>query len=95
MVLALEVAEYFDAGFEPRDEEVVERDKADEGAEGFGGDGQDPFSDATVFGRGWAVAVGSDIVADPFRAFEEKLAFLGVKGKPVLDEDSADAFEKT
>ena len=75
MVLALEVVEYFDAGFEPRDEEVVERDKADEGAEGFGGDGQDPFSDATVFGRGWAVAVGSDIVADPFRAFEEKLAF--------------------
>ena len=51
------------------------------------------MADRIELGGGGAVAVGSEVVADPFDAVEEEFAFLWVERETPFGEDVADAFE--
>ena len=82
-----------DFEFEVWDKACVEVEEADKGMEGVTGSGNGPVSNGIVFRGGWAVAVGPEVVADPFDAIEEELAFLGVEGESPFGEDVADTFE--
>jgi hypothetical protein len=94
VVFFFEAAEGFDLGFEPRDKAIVVSDEADEGVEGHAVFRLKPVGEEVEFGLSRAVTIGSEVVADPFDAVFEKIAFLGVEGDTVLEEDSADATEK-
>lgn len=82
-----------DFEFKVWDKPCVEVEETDKGMEGLTGSGNGPVSNGIVFRGGWAVAVGSEVVADPFNAIEEELAFLGVEGESPFGEDVADTFE--
>ena len=91
MVLPCNDAEGPDANFEMGNEAGIKVEESYEGVEGLAGGGKGPLADEVEFGRGGAVAVGSEIETDPFDTVKEEVTFLGVKGESPFGEDVADA----
>eukprot|EP00977_Amphora_coffeiformis_P024068 scaffold15024_cov155-Amphora_coffeaeformis.AAC.2 len=93
MVGADEGTEGSNAGFEVGDEAGVEVEEADEGMEGLATGGYGPIADGVILGGGRTVTIRAEVVANPFDAVEEEVAFLGVEGEAPFSEDMADALE--
>eukprot|EP00977_Amphora_coffeiformis_P014203 scaffold3931_cov172-Amphora_coffeaeformis.AAC.4 len=93
MVGVDEGAEGSNAGFEVGDEAGVEVEEANERMEGLAAGRYRPIADGVVLGRGRAVTVRAEVVANPFDAVEEEVAFLGVEGEAPFSEDMTDALE--
>ena len=70
--------------------EVAERhDGVEEGASG----GERPVGDAVVFGGGWVVAIGGEIVAYEFNTLFEEVALVEFERQAAFDANDEDAFE--
>eukprot|EP00977_Amphora_coffeiformis_P023857 scaffold14614_cov115-Amphora_coffeaeformis.AAC.1 len=90
MIGADEGAEGSDTGFEVGDEAGVEVEEADEGMEGLAAGGYGPVADGVVLGGGRAVTIRVEVIANPFDAVEEEVAFLGVEGEAPFGKDVVD-----
>eukprot|EP00977_Amphora_coffeiformis_P000134 scaffold36_cov102-Amphora_coffeaeformis.AAC.1 len=69
------------------DEAGVEVEETDEGMEGLATGGYGPIADGVVLGGGRAVTSWAEVVANPFDAVEEEVAFLGVEGEAPFGKD--------
>ena len=79
VTFAAEFAKWSDLCLEVWDEAGAEIQQADEGVEGLAGARQWPVGHEVEFGGSRAVAVGSEIKANPLHSLKEEVAFLGVE----------------
>eukprot|EP00977_Amphora_coffeiformis_P022253 scaffold10665_cov92-Amphora_coffeaeformis.AAC.1 len=61
--------------------------------EGLATGGYGPIVDGVILGGGRAVTSWVEVVANPFDAVKEEVAFLGFEGEAPFGEDMADALE--
>ena len=88
-------AEFMDFLFKMRNEATVESGEAAKRTKRVAGARKFPITNKVKFGLCGGITVGVNVVAHPFEAVEEEVAFLEVEGQAVFDVDFAETAEPT